>query len=245
MFWKRGTQAFLLLLPFTPTVRSAVIQQITATSSSACQEINNGSGGVNCTPLPGADNLTLQTNPTPLPGTVTFESSDDSSFTYTQADQNPGYLFLQWTAQLSERIYQGAMPFDYSFTITENDPQALNYLLSFGGGGAITSSASNSTDIDGALTQTVTGQGMAFHAIDSDLVHLGLGVSFQNLFPLDVPIGDEFTVSDVTVNIDIPPDAFLPEPAPWQLLSVLALVVGIAARVSPALKAWRRRRVIA
>jgi hypothetical protein len=189
--------------------------------------VNDSSpAGVTCSPVGGSTNLGLVANPTLLPGVVSF-TSGGSAFTYTQTDGNLGYLDLDWTGALSQPGYGGTeLPFQYSFTVTENAIQPLLWNITFGPLGLIRFESQSASLIDGGSNTTVTGQGMAFseNSDSPDLINLGLGIQFANLFQAGVPTpglvpnGDEFTVSDVNVSIDIPAGLFIPEPASWTLI---------------------------
>jgi hypothetical protein len=122
------------------------------------------------------------------------------------------------------------LPFQYSFTVTENAIQPLRWNITFGVLGVVRSEAGfQASEIGGGSSTTVTGQGLAFseNADNPDLINLDLGIQFANIFqgvvptPGLVPDGDEFTVSDVNVSIDIPADLFIPEPASWTLIFVI------------------------
>ncbi len=183
--------------------------------------INDSSpGGVTCSALAGSTNLGLAANPTPLPGVVSFIASNGSGFTYTQADGNLGYLELEWSGALSQPGSPGTvMPFQYSFTLTENDTQPVLWNTTFGPVGLVASNL-QPTLSDGGSSTVIAGSGTAFSQStnDPDLITLGLGIQFANQFRGIVPSGDEFTVSDVSVNIEAPSALFLPEPASWILM---------------------------
>jgi hypothetical protein len=199
--------------------------------------------GVTCSALGGSANVELASNPTLLPGVVTFITSGNSSFTYTQADSNLGYLVLEWSGALSQPAYPGTvMPFQYSFTLTENETQPLLWNTSFGPTGII-DSYPQAYRSDGGSSIVITGQGNAFsqHTNDAELVNLELGIQFANQFtgvvptPDDVPSGDEFTLSDVSVSIEVPSVLFVPEPASWILMFAIVPI-----SILPMLR--RRRR---
>ena len=230
MFVRFALAAFLLLASHQGATCST-LSQITVVSGSACAEINNSSGGVDCKPLAGAENLILTTNPTALPGTATFISGD-SSFTYTQMDGNIGYLLLDWIGQLSPTVYGNMIPFQYSFNVTENLTQPLAWSVSFAPAGAIYSYEQPAI-ISGGSSTIVSGHGTASGSPqdDSDSIDLEIGVQFFNQFPLTVPTGDEFTVSDVSVSIDIPAEAFIPEPASWHLMwAIIPILLFVSRR---------------
>jgi hypothetical protein len=82
------------------------------------------------------------------------------------------------------------------------------------------------------------GQGMAFseNSHSPELIGLGLGIQFANLFQGGVPTpgllpnGDEFTVSDVNVSIGIPAGLLTPEPASWTLIFAILPAFYVAHR---------------
>jgi hypothetical protein len=115
------------------TVWCGTVPVFTFSSGLAEICINDGSpAGVTCSPLGGSENLGLVANPTLLPGFVSF-TSGSSAFTYTQIDGNLGYLDLDWTGALSQPGHSGiALPFQYSFTVTENAIQPLRWNITFG-----------------------------------------------------------------------------------------------------------------
>jgi hypothetical protein len=200
--------------------------------------IDSSPAGVTCSAVGGSANLGLVANPTLLPGVVSF-TSGGSAVTYTQMDGNLGYLDLDWTGALSQPGYGGTeLPFQYSFTVTENAIQPLLWNIAFGPLGVVGFEPQSASLIDGGSSTTVTGQGMALsqNADSPDLINLGLGIQFANLFqgvvptPGLVPNGDEFTVSDVNVSIVIPADLFIPEPASWALILALLPAFYIAYR---------------
>jgi hypothetical protein len=201
--------------------------------------INDSSpAGVTCSAVGGSANLGLVANPTLLPGVVSF-TSGGSAFTYTQIDGNLGYLDLDWTGALSQPGYGGTeLPFQYSFTVTEDAIQPLLWNITFGPLGVVGFESQSASLIDGGSSTTVTGQGMAFseNADSPDLIDLGLGIQFANLFqgvvPTSglVPNGDEFTVSDVSVSTDIPAGLFIPEPASWALIFAILPAFYVAYR---------------
>jgi len=220
------------------------------TFSSGVAEIcisDSSPAGVTCSAAGGSASLGLVANPTLLPGVVSF-TSGASAFTYTQMDGDLGYLDLDWTGALSQPAYSGTeLPFQYSFTVTENAIQPLLWNIAFGPLGVVSFESQFASRIDGGSSTTVTGQAVAFsqNADSPDLINLDLGIQFANLFqgvvptPGLVPNGDEFTVSDVNVSLDVPADLFVPEPASWMLI----LAILPAFYVASGLSAPRRRNI--
>ena len=115
-----------LVVPSLIFSHALVVPVFTFSSGLAETCINDSSpAGVTCSALVGSENLGLVANPTLLPGVVSF-TSVSSAFTYTQMDGNLGYLDLNWTGALSQPGHGGIeLPFQYSFTVTENAIQPL------------------------------------------------------------------------------------------------------------------------
>jgi hypothetical protein len=233
-------------IPITAWCGSLPVFTFSAGLAEVC--INDSSpAGVTCSALGASANLGLAANPTLVPGVVSFITSDGSAFTYTQMDGSLGYLDLEWSGALSQPGYAGTeMPFQYSFTVTENATQPLLWNTTFGPAGLVGSDFQASR-IDGGGNTIVTGEGTAFsmNASNPDLIALNLGIQFANLFQAVVPSGDQFTVSDVDVSLDVPAGLFVPEPASWTLLFAIVPAFFVAYGLSASWKlsiASRHRR---